>query len=197
MSRNWVVVAAIAGSLLAAEARAGELYASVGHEGSYNTFSDLVRIDPETGRVTTVGRISGGDVGSVMGMAYDSRHDVLYVTASDHDPIPTGYLNRLYQVDRTTARATLVGSTEMPFVSGLAYDSKNDVLYGDGGDHPRKYLVTIDRATGAATRVGNAVVNSSALEYLPASDRLVSIDVPFDPPRSTLWDINRATGVGT
>jgi hypothetical protein len=206
MSRSicsGLVLSVMVALFIASDAGAGApipgLYTAFGS----NSESTLARIDPETGWVTEIGPISG-DVGKVGGLAYDSRHDVLYATAWSSNYLGGNYWGSLFRIDPTTGSSELVGATGHLAVGGLGYDSRNDVLYGGAGTYPNNYyLIRIDRTTGRGDRVGNHVAQIVALEYLPMSDQLVYIDVnfvvsfPSDPPRSELREVNRTTGAGT
>jgi|SRR5437867_506750 len=188
-----VLIAVVAPLLLAKGASASGLYTTYGT----NTESTLARIDPETGSVTVIGLVRGANVGMVGGLAYDSLQNVLYGVAWGKETSQSGWMSSLFRIDPATGVAKLVGPTGHAALAGLAYDSKNDVLYGGGGDYPNTYLVRIDRTTGTAIRVGNQIAHTAALEYLPTTDRLVYVDVPFDPPLSTFWEVDRSTGAGT
>jgi hypothetical protein len=169
------------------------LYATFGS----NSESKLARIDPDTGKVTVIGQINGADVGMVGDLAYDSRHDTLYGVAWSKQYMTRGYDGTLFRIDPGTARAERVGPTGHQAVDALAYDPKRDILYGNAGYYLERYLITIDRDTGAGTRFGRSGLGASesALAYLPGADRLLSIHVPFDPPNTSLWEVDQRTGL--
>lgn len=191
-----LVLPAMAALLLATEAAAAPI------PGLYTTFgsnseSTLARINPDTGFVTVIGPIVGADVGMVGGLAYDSRHEVLYGVAWSRNYLGGNYWSSLFRIDPATASAELVGATGHISVAGLAYDSNSHVLYGGAGDFPQNYLVRIDRATGAGMRIGGGPAEIAALEYLPRADRMLYVQITAEPPNSTLWEMNRTTGAGT
>lgn len=109
------------------------------------TGGTLYSINTMTGAATQVGVGSSGFVG----LAYDPNAQILYgVVNSTND--------QLYTINPANGAQTLVGSLGIdPVLSGLAYDSANDVLYMN--DYLGDVLYTINVSTGAATAVGSSV----------------------------------------
>jgi outer membrane protein assembly factor BamB len=90
----------------------GELYASAGN--------DLLRINPETADVTTIGSFgtsSGGTPLPMPGLVFDESAGVLLGADG-------GFENNLYEINTDTGEATLIGSLQGPnsgfAVTGLA-----------------------------------------------------------------------------
>jgi uncharacterized repeat protein (TIGR01451 family) len=108
---------------------------------------------------------------------------VLYaVTGAGGGTGCTGSASSLYTIDSTTAAATLVGpimigTTQVNHVVGLAVDPTTGTLYGfmngqaaDCTDFGQGTLLTIDKATGAATVVGStgaAAIQSPGMTFDP------------------------------
>ena len=62
---------------------------------------------------------------------------------------------------------TLVGSTGVGPISGLAYDGNNGIMYGIAGGPSPADLYTINLATGAATVVGATSMQAGSLQFGP------------------------------
>jgi hypothetical protein len=168
--------------------------------GSSTGTDRLVRIDPSTAAVTSVG--SYGSAGGMHGLEYDAVHDVLYGTSS---------LNRsLYSIDTTTGAATLIGAywdAGGLAIDGLAYDAEQQVMYGatsgfSSVGHPPAGLYTLNLQTGAAAYVGPFGAGSSSFAQGLAFDPAVGLfatdthgaDFTFD---NQLYQINPTTGSAT
>jgi len=107
----------------------------------------LYRIDRETAVVTRIGRTETDDEDVFAGLAYDPVHDVLYATTTVAD--------RLYSIDYTTGKATLIGDLKASLMHGLAYDPCTARLLGTHGQSQGDGLYSIDVSTGAATLIGH------------------------------------------
>ncbi len=116
--------------------------------------------------------------------------------------------DRIYQVDPSNGQLTLIGNTGVEMVFGLAYDAETDTLYGLGqltaGD-PNKYLLEIDRTTGAVTPIGpgRAGLNAvAALTFNPITRQVIALDnsdtefVAFDLDGNAT-QISDVSGFGT
>ena len=158
----------------AAPANAGLLY------GVDSVRDTLFSIDTTSFVRTTVGSL-GTDVRET-GLAYDPNTDTLFMTNRTSD---------LYTVDRNTGAASIVGSLGINNAVGLAFDSLNNVLYGNQlGVFPT--LFTLDTLTGAPTTIGALANNFGGLAYDSTRDRLLG-----HHSSSGLYEIDRATGVQT
>jgi hypothetical protein len=103
----------------------------------------LLLIDPATGLAKPVGGLSNPGFNS---LAYVGAEDALYAV----DAIGT---DTLWRLDPADASATEIGPVGFSNVQALSYDPDLDVLFGSAcasGD-----LITLDRATGAGTYVGD------------------------------------------
>lgn len=116
--------------------------------------SALYTIDPSTGAATLAHLLPGIQV-YAGGLVYDAATDTLYATgALDSDP----GTSRLFVIDRFTGTVTYRPGMD-PSINltggGLAIHPSTGVLYatGDNGFQSTA-LFTIDKATGAATFVG-------------------------------------------
>jgi hypothetical protein len=118
------------------------------------TGGELITINPVTGAGTLVGSFGGG-LTSSGDLAFDSN-DVLY-----------GALNQaggvvLARIDRATGAATVIGSTGLPTVYGLAFLCCH--LFGTT---ERGELVLISVDSGAATIVGRNGLTQWGLSARP------------------------------
>lgn len=127
------------------------------------TLSTLVEIDPATG--ATLGTI--GPVGyAVNGLEFDATTGKLYGSTSQWDPSYSG----LIEIDPTTGAGTPVGvdGWGLPgagdaVINNITVDSKGQMFawweFGTwDGSIVEDDLVSIDKATGVATRVGESFV---------------------------------------
>ena len=107
----------------------------------------------------------------------------------------------LYTLNLTTGAATLVGSTGVPDVFGLAYDPDTSTIFGTTYSVGVVGLYSINAATGAAHFIGTTSIPSipnstreiDALTYNTATHSLVGISAGF----SSLYTIDEATGALT
>ncbi|MEF2277193.1 hypothetical protein V3W47_02715 [Deinococcus sp. YIM 134068] len=138
------------------------------------TFSTLVRIETETGEVTTV-----GDLGSFTMNALTADGDGTLYAASGS--------GGLYTVDKTTGRASLIGSLGLPASGDLAFTPEG-TLYATVTSSPfaeTDTLATVDLTTGQATVIGEigypAVfgldVQGGVLYGLTLGGELLTLDV--------------------
>lgn len=107
----------------------------------------LYSIDRETAAVTRIGHIEADEADIFAGLAYDGAHDILYATAAA--------TNRLYSIDYTSGKATLIGDLGASMMHGLAYDPCTVRLLGVFGRSGGDGLYSIDVSTGAATLIGH------------------------------------------
>ncbi|TAH35471.1 MAG: hypothetical protein EYC70_12495 [Planctomycetota bacterium] len=103
--------------------------------------------------------------------------------------------NELGEIDRATAAWTTIGPQGVGFaINGLAYDPRNDRLYGIAPNDQRLYLLDMD--TGAATPIGasgaTGFANANALAY----DALNSLMYSADLNTNTLFRVDPATSTG-
>lgn len=164
---------------------AGELYA-INDDPSFPLQNPLISIDINTFAVTTIGDL--GIPFTSGGLAYDPNSDILYLV--DGRSGTTG-VDGLYTVDRSTGVGTLIGIHGVSDLLGLAFDSRNNILYAStfplltgaaAGE-----LYRLDTSTGAATLVG-ATMGFSGLAYDAFRDRLIGI------AGSAIHEIDRSNG---
>lgn len=161
---------------VAAPAYAGLLYT---FDGAADT---LEVIDTTTFERTTVGP-AGFDVGAV-DFAYDPNSDRLFAVNAGFDS------SELYSVDRDTGAASLIASLDIRLLSGLTFDSLNNVLYGANNGLGGSALLTLDTVTGIPTTVATLAGPIDSLVYDSVNDRLIGHDIPSD-----LFEIDRTTGL--
>lgn len=103
--------------------------------------SELLRIDPATGRGTVIGRIGYG----LYGLAYHAGRHTLYGTGSNR---------QLIAVDLATGAGRLIAGAYPRPLSEIAIrpDGRAYVTYIDAGD--RKILATLDLDSGAIAGIG-------------------------------------------
>jgi hypothetical protein len=190
MTKNRVLclalVLAIIGRL---PARADTLYALVNGPNA-----TLELIDTSTSSVTPIGatgvNVNFGDLAPspTPGLAYmvDGRHS----PATDN--------SNLYTLNLATGAATLVGSTGVPDMFGLAYAPDTSTLFGTTYSVGVVGLYSINASTGAATFIGPTSISNNteeidALTYNTTTHKLVGISTGF----SSLYTINELTGTLT
>jgi hypothetical protein len=150
------------------------------------------------------------------GLAYDAASDTLFATGVEDSSTGT---SRLFAIDRHTGTVTAFAglSSNINISSGgLAIDPVTAVMYATGGigdpnpniAHQSTGLLTIDKHTCAATRVGYAAgnccgpgfgVNLNGLGFKSDGTLFAngfSLAQP-DPGTSHLYTVNLATGAAT
>jgi PEP-CTERM motif len=174
--KTKILIALLTALVTISTASAGILYAI---DDASNT---LLRIDPNTAAVTTVGStgVAAGDFGD---LTYNPIDGLLYW-------IPGRSNNNLYTIDPNTGLATLVGWHGIDDLFSLAFDTLNNVLYGDSTDGN---LYTLSPGSGAATLVGTNGVYPGGLVYNSISDVLYLLQAGADE----LYMIDRLTGGAT
>lgn len=120
-------------------------------------------------------------------LAFDSNNQIGYIVE------PTG---ALFSAAASGGTSTLVGFVELGDSStevwGLAYNTKDDVLFGAG--EQGENLITIDVTTAVATEIGNFSNDTDRIEAL-AFD--ANTETLFGASNTTLYTINATTGVAT
>jgi hypothetical protein len=107
--------------------------------------STLVRLDPLTGAVVSIGPTGAGPIA---GLAYDLASATMYgVTGCS-----TAGFSELVTVDLATGAATSVGSTGV-YLGSLEF-GPTGLLYAGGSNLDGGNIYTVDTATGAATLLG-------------------------------------------
>lgn len=154
--------------------------------------SRLYIIDETTGHASEVGALDKQVFAG--GMAYDSSTGTLYVSDIFIVTPPT-FGNYLGLINLSTGVATVIGQlggSGSNAVTGLAYDSTRNVLYGSGnGPSNANRLMIVDRASGALTLVGSMGARIDGMAYDKGTDRLFGINA------TGLYTIDRTTGAAT
>jgi len=150
----------------------------------------LYTVDTETDRLESIDTdtLAFTDIGPLgvpvifEGLAYDPNTDTLYLI--------DGRSNlELFEVNRNTGQATLIGAHGITDLFGLAFDSKNNVLYGTqfaGGSG----FYSLDVNNGQAAFIADLAVGIGGLAYDSLNDRLVGIQ----DGAGDLYEIDRANG---
>jgi hypothetical protein len=146
-----------------------------------DTTNSLIRIDPTTLAVTTVGPT--GVTGDFGDLAYNPSSNVVYWVPG------RGNLN-LYTINQSTGAASLVGSTGIADNFALAYNSSNGKLYAQSrsGD-----FYSIDPTTAAATLLGNNGISSGGLTYRSDTNQMILLEAGG----GRFFTTNIATGSAT
>ncbi|HID22451.1 MAG TPA: hypothetical protein EYP14_08620, partial [Planctomycetaceae bacterium] len=146
----------------------GMIYAAAVHTAGPDRESTLLRVDPNTGRVESLGPLG-------LGMGLGELGGLAFAPPPEFTPDPE---NPAADLDFTRPEFwTLYGVTNTGISGGL--------------------LVTIDTSSGLATPVGPTGFRELAgLDYDPATDRLYSVLSPTEPQGQpyALVALERATG---
>ena len=147
-----------------------------------STDLELVTIDSTSGLGTGVVSYSAPFSNGIRGLAF-ADDDTLYALA-DTGPLGSLGPDSLYTVDIGTGNFTLVGSTGLTDVQGLAFSASGDLFAWD----ITSGLMSLDLTTGFATDVGAAagISGIQALEF--------GADGTLFGGRDELYSIDTATG---
>ncbi len=165
----------------------------------YNLNDDgvLRRLDLATCTSTRIGYIglSGTGIYTPRGLIYDKTNGKFYAPII-HSPIGGVYLSDLYTIDTTTGAATLVGSTGLSILMGIAIDGSGQ-MYGYDAVDDNAYR--IDKYTGKATLIGSIGFDASyyqGMAWDPVSDNiyLTAVNVTSGTPVCELRVMDRTTG---
>ncbi|MFN3152513.1 SdrD B-like domain-containing protein [Bremerella sp.] len=138
------------------------------NSGGQMTYTE---VDALTGEVTRVGSPLS-----------DRLHGLIRTNDGEVYGLNGWNSDRIYRVNTETGQLSLVGFTGVQNVFGLAYDSDTDTIYGIGqlnSSDEAKYLLEIDRQTGATTPIGpgrtglNAV---SAMTFNRETGQIIAFD---------------------
>ncbi len=160
---------------LAVRAGIGVYLSSTGNDSVYTvTFFTATLIGPY-----------GDSAIEMHGLEYVPATNTLY-GASSHN-------GGLYEINKGTGAATLIGTTGLTSISNLGWNSITRVMYLTNTDADSLY--TIDLNTGATTLVGplSGPTNPSGLAFDPDTGTLYLIDNTTD----SFYSINMATGAAT
>ncbi len=137
-----------------------------------NTAKTLVEIDPATASSTVVGSLGFGSI-SVSGLTYDCVRRRLYATSEQ---------GHLFVLDRSTGRATSVGSTGLFFVSGATVNpSTQHVLIADSSSQALWSMNPVTMESTAIARIDVPFVGGLAFDlagnvlYIPSLTGMVDL----------------------
>lgn len=159
---------------LAQSARSDMLYAI------QDDTRNLIRVDPTTLTVTTVGAtgIADGDFGD---LAYDAGAGVMYWVAGRGN-------DSLYTIDLNTGAASLVGSHGVNDMFALGYDGTN--LYGQSTSGS---VYRLDENTGVATAIGSNGVYPGGYTWNSTTHQMVMLAAGS----SNFYSVNLSDGSTT
>jgi hypothetical protein len=217
-SRNPRMFALISTSLLLSllfalpSAKSGEksrfLYMDVDTGGGYPSIIVAANLEEAENGVRVVGSTTPQPSTIALTICHAAEEAVGYSIANAFSP-----QNQLAKINLHTGAATLVGS---PFATGLAMMalacSPDGILYGigelDSTNANFNSLFTVDRMTGAATRIGSTGVKTDQTAFPSASGFLMALSFKSDGTLygvsdgangtehgSTLWTVNRVNGL--
>jgi hypothetical protein len=153
--------------------------------GAEESFGGLYKINTVTGSPTFIGSLG---VMGMSGLALDPATGILYGS----------YGSTLYRINKTTGRATRIGTSVLGF-AGLAWDPIRHVLLGSngGGVGESDGLYRIDPVTGRATSVGSMGGRSMhGLTYDPLTRTVYGV-FTFNASTNYLVTIDTSTGEST
>lgn len=163
--------------------------------GVNRTDGQLYTVDFTTGAWTIVGPPNLPAVPPAPSMlVYDCDQSQMFIMYED------GAANsNLYEMDTTTRALTLVGSVPLDNITGMAYDSFNNIMYGVTSTQNLTY--TVDTSTNTWTPLANPIspggtVIPFGLVYDCANDALygLGLDTSVGPSVYRMYTVNRADG---
>lgn len=165
------------------------LYGTVNASGN----STLVRLDPATGALLQ----TIGPVGYIInGLAVDPTTGTLYGSTSSQSESCSNCLSRIVTINTSTGAGTVVGPTGQSQVatitftpSGAMYGWADQVTTPSGEDDD---LVSINKATGAATWVADSGVSTGSQSFA-----INAAGVAYLLQNETTYTINLVTGLPT
>lgn len=180
MSRSMSLLAvavAVAVALAAGSAaQAGTLY------GIDDSSNNLITINRTTGAITLVGG-TGVATGNFGDLTYDANSGTMYW-------VPGRDNNNLYTLNLATGAATLVGNHGVNDLFGLAFDTANNILYGESA---QGRFYSFNTSTAAATLIGINTTSPSGMAYRPDTDSLYISRLAV----GSLFTVNRTDGSTT
>jgi len=120
-------------------------------------------------------------------------HGLEYVPATDKLYGVSSHNNGLYEIDKTTGAASLIGTSGLTSFTNLGWDSIAGVMYATNSGTDSLY--TMNLATGATTLVGplTGPTNPNGLAFDPDTGTMYLVDNSTD----SFYTINLATGAAT
>ena len=151
--------------------------------------SSLYVIDEVTGAGELIGEIINGDIDyAVNSIAFDPTTGLMYASTTSW----SGDFNGLLQIDPSTGAAAEIGAfgSEFRSILGLSFNSAGELFgwHDPSADDP----VRIDKATGAATPIGDAGLSTGGhVMAFDNSDKLMLVQ------GGSVYEINTDTGAAT
>ncbi len=132
-------------------------------------------VDKETGEDTRIGNTTlyphrgGGFVADSLGVLYGTNDDMLFIYDNiTGEAISVGQTNLDFFVDALAFSPTgLLYGVEGGGSTGSTADSDTDTIDETQTSNRQRWLVTIDKTTGAAIELGETVGNLNALAFVP------------------------------
>jgi hypothetical protein len=151
--------------------------------------SNLWRVDPATGAATAVGNTGY----AITGLAQDPTTGTLYAVSNNRSPITP---LTLLTIDPATGAATPVGPLGL-IIADITFDSQGNLF---GWSEEDDNLASINKATGAATEIGNSELSTygsgSAFDkednFWLFGDGEGELNVPNE--EGAFWTVDTTTG---
>jgi hypothetical protein len=199
--RGLLLVVAAALTLLAAPTAASALPSpslfmttgGTGDSGKTAPPSELWRVDPNSGQTTSVGNTGF----AITGMAQDPTTGILYAVSNNTSPIVK---RTLLTINPANGVATQVGPLNTA-AADISFNS-NGELFG-WWDEPEDDLISINKATGAATKIGDSGLSTygsgSAFDRNDTFWLFGDGEGEATSPNNegSYWTVNTATGLPT
>lgn len=165
-----------------------QLYGTVNAAGN----STLVRLDPATGALLqTIGPVGY----QINGLAFDPTSGKLYGSTSSQSEACSTCLSRIVTINTSTGAGTVVGPTGQEQVATITFTASG-AMYGwsDVVTTPEQSddLVSINKATGAATWVGDSGVSTGGQSFA-----INAAGVAYLFQSGNTYTINLGTGLPT
>jgi DNA-binding beta-propeller fold protein YncE len=155
---------------------------------SSSSNQNLMTVNPDTGAWTVIGQYGLGSNPVMHGLEYHSGTGKLYAMSggSSH-----GY--HLYDINKTTGAATLIGTSPLTSFHNLGYDSINNIMYMTNSNTDSLY--TLNLATGQPTLVGplGTSTNPNGLAFNHHTGTMYLVD----NSTNNLYTVNLQTGAAT
>ncbi len=165
--------------------------ATTGNLLAVDVGTELLQIDPLTGAVSTIGNHG---VLPLRGLAWEQGGAGRLLASQPH-------VNELYELNPTTAVATLLGSLDIANdsvlgINGLATDPTDGTVYAivrlrDNLDRKKRDLVTIDLNALSATRVGTLSEDGVASLAFYPNGTLYAATGDGAPNPESLWRVDK------
>lgn len=143
--------------------------------GNFPGPSRLVQMDVGAGTATTVNPLlfGGGDTNYMQDADFDGAGNLIGLRQGTGSGFPPPPLNHVYQIDATTATATMLSDMGYNLAQSLAYRAADGKFYSINQQNGR--LATLDTSTGVFSAVsgvphGLGAYKTDALAFAPSGD---------------------------